>query len=65
MLTCKKKPVGEQACPADQSPFRRNSGKLWKIIAFRQMGQNHICGLPVVPILKIIGRCLVGKMSHA
>src|ERR1035437_2223092 len=65
MLRGQQEPVGQEAGPAVQGALGRDPRQLWKIIAFRQMRQNHVGGLTVVAVLEEPRRGLVGQVSYA
>lgn len=65
MLLSKQQPVGQQAGATIQSAFGRNPCQLRKIIAFREMPENHEGGLAVILLLKKLGSRLVREMTHS
>ena len=64
MLRCQQQAVGQQAGPAVQRALCRHPRQIGKIIAFREMRQDHIGRLAVVAVLQELGRGLVREVPH-
>ena len=57
--------ICKQACPPIQRALGADPRKLWKVIAFRKMRQNHIRCLAVVVGFKKVGSRLIRQVPDA
>ena len=65
ILVSEEEFVGQEAGVAVEGAFSGDPGELGKIIAFREMREDHVSGLAVVGIFKEIGSGLVGEVTNA
>jgi len=56
VLLCQQQQIGQQTGPAVERALGGNPRQFGKIIAFREMCQNHVGRLTVVAVLKKAGR---------
>ena len=65
MLLRKQQPVSQKTGSANECTFRRDACQFGKIIAFREMPENHEGGLAVILLLKKLGSRLVREVTHS
>jgi len=65
ILVSEEQFVGEQAGVAVEGAFGCDPGKFWKVIAFREMREDHVGGLAVVGVFEEIRSGLIGEVTYA
>ena len=65
MLHCQHEFVGQQTRMALQRALGRNPRQRRKIIAFREMAEDHVSGLAVVLVFQEFRRRIIGEMANA
>lgn len=65
VLFGQEKPIRQQAGAEAQRAVGADPRKFWKIITFREMGQNHVGCLAIVAGRKKLRCRFIGKMADA